>query len=81
MKTVEFMVESNQEYLSDMPYRVVDGYNDGFNGYDIYQVETDDISKIRVLWESTGIEYVPDRVERCKDGVYVVTVWTPINAE
>lgn len=79
MKTVEFMVESNQEYLSDMPYRVVDSYNDGFSGYDIYQVETDDISKIRVLWENTGIEYAPDRTEICKDGVYVVTVWKPIN--
>lgn len=78
-KTFEFMVDYSQYYISDMPYKIVETYEPEYPliGYDIYQVQTDDFTKIRVVWKD-GTEYMPDQVKKCKDGVYVVTVWTPI---
>ena len=78
-KTVEFLVEGNQHYISDIPYKIVESNYPAYPliPYDIYQVQTDDFTKIRVVWEN-GTEYMPDQLKKCKDGVYFVTVWTPI---
>ena len=81
---VAFMVEENSYFNSDMKYEIVERYRyDGeiYMAYDIYEVETDDFTKIRVVDESSDIEYVADTVEPAKRGneiVYYVTVWTPV---
>lgn len=54
MKTmkVQFMVEENAYYNSDMPYKIVESYYpDEYpcRGYDIYEVETDDIRNIHIV--------------------------------
>lgn len=76
-KTVEFMVEWNHTYNSDLEYKIVESYENPeiFNsGYDIYQVTTDDISKIRVIF-GNGTEYTPDQFIKCNDGIYYVSIW------
>lgn len=80
-KTIEFMVEWNHEYNSDLDYKIVESYENPeiFNsGYDIYQVTTDDVSKIRVIF-ANGTEYTPDRLIKCNDGIYYVGLWKPID--
>ena len=83
---VEFMVEDNEYFNSDMEYKVVERYRQPeypYGGYKIYRVETDDIKKIRVLNETSGIEYEPDTVEAYKNGnetVHYVKIWNPVTA-
>lgn len=80
---VEFMVEDTAYYNSDMPYKIVESYDPEYplHGYDIYQVETDNISNIRVVNETNGTEYEAEQAVECKDGgetVYVVSIWKPV---
>lgn len=82
VKTVEFMVEYYREtYNGELEYKIVESYDDPerFNtGYDIYQVTTDDVSKIRVINEISGTEYTPDGLLKCNDGIYYVNLWKPV---
>lgn len=71
MKTVEFMVERNDEYTGNLPYEIVERTED----YDIYRVETEDISRITVI--IGYVEYKPDRLEKFSGGYYV-SVWQPV---
>lgn len=78
---VEFLVEDTAYYNSDMEYKIVESYHPddlACQGYDIYRVETNNISDIRVVNEVTGIEYEAEQATKCKDGIYVVTVWNPV---
>ena len=80
---VEFMVEENAYYNSDMEYKIVESYYPEYplNGYDIYRVETDDISKIHIVNETTGIEYEAEQVIKFKNGnetIYSVSIWKPV---
>lgn len=81
---VQFMVEDNERYLSDMPYEIVESYCSPeypHHGYDIYQVETDNISSIRVVNETSGIEYKADEAMYCTDGrgaMFYVSIWSPV---
>lgn len=84
-KVYEFMVEDTAHYTGDLPYKITESYHPMGNfgiGYDIYQVETNDPSEIRVVFKN-GIEYTPDnQFIKAKDSnrtVYVVAVWKPIN--
>lgn len=82
---VEFMVEDNEYFNSDMAYKIVERYRQPeypYGGYEIYRVETDDIKKIRVVNNTTDIEYVPYKLETCKSGndtVHFVKIWDPVN--
>lgn len=70
---VEFMVEYGEFYNSDMNYKIVESGND----YDIYRVETDDISKIHVI-SKNGSEYVAEQTMKFKNGketMYYVSIW------
>lgn len=79
---VEFMVEDTHQYISDMEYEIVESYSPeeyGLRGYDIYRVEADNISDVRVIMN--GTEYFAESAIKCKDGsetIYVVTVWCPV---
>lgn len=77
--TVRFMVEFSNEYDSDMEYKVVESYTDceyPWCGYDIYEVETDNVKKIRVIMD--GVEYMPLFTSKDKDGIRYVDAWTPV---
>lgn len=81
-KKVEFMVEEGVSFDSDMEYTIVESYypDDYTPGYDIYQVETDDIRNIRVTFPN-GIEYEADQVVDFKKGnetCYYVSIWNPV---
>ena len=72
--TVEFMVERYDHYNSDLPYKIVESYND----YDIYQVKTDNpFNDIRVI-SASGTEYVPDQLLEWSDVIFYVNIWTPL---
>lgn len=79
---IEFMVEDHEYYNADMEYKIVESYRPyGCCGYDIYRVETDKISDVRIVNTKTGIEYEAEQTKKCKDGnetIYVVSVWRPI---
>lgn len=81
---VQFMVEANEYYNSEMEYKIVESYYPDeypYNGYDIYQVETDDISNVRVVNKTSGIEYKAEEAKKFKDGnetIYYVSIWSPI---
>lgn len=79
---VEFMVEANAYYNSEMPYEIVESYYpDGMQGYDIYRVETESVSDIHVVNETSGIEYEAEQVIPFKDGaetIYAVKIWRPV---
>ena len=82
---VEFMVEDNEYYNSELPFKVVEHYTSTeypYSGYRIYRVITDDLTKIRVVNETSGIEYIPFETIEVEGGkVKYVSVWTPNNAE
>lgn len=81
------MVEGNEYYNSDLPYKIVESYTSPeypHPSYDIYRVETDELTKIRVINDSSGVEYIPFETMECRSGnaiVKHVTIWTPYNAE
>lgn len=80
--TVQFMVEDNQYYNSEMEYKIVESYYPEYPlcGYDVYEVETDNIKNIRVIF-ANGTEYEAERVTKFKDGKqtkYAVSLWNPI---
>lgn len=79
---VEFMVADNEYYNSDMEYKIVESYYpDGMQGYDIYQVETENIRDIHVINHTTGIEYEAEQTIPYKDGnetIYHVSIWNPV---
>lgn len=81
---VEFMVEDNAYYNSDMEYKIVESYYpDEYpqRGYDIYQVETDNLSDIHVVNETTGIEYEAEQATEFKsdnETMYYVSIWKPV---
>ena len=81
---VEFMVEDNEIFNSDMAYKIVERYRQPeypYGGYEIYRVETDDIKKIRVINETSGIEYEPYKTDTYKSGnetVHYVKIWNPV---
>jgi hypothetical protein len=80
---IEFMVEDNAYYNSDMEYTIVESYypeDYGIHGYDIYRVETDNISDIRVIF-GNGTEYEAEEAIPFKDGnetIYSVSIWKPV---
>ncbi len=82
---VEFLVEENEYYNSDMEYKIVESYYpDEYpqHGYDIYRVEAENLSDIHIVNTTTGIEYEAEQAMKCKDGnedVYVVSIWNPID--
>jgi hypothetical protein len=84
-KTVEFMVEENAYYNSDMEYKIVESYYPeeyGQHGYDIYRVEVENISDIHIVNETTGIEYEAEQADKFKNGsetVYYVSIWNPVH--
>lgn len=78
---VQFMVEWGDFYTGDLEYKIVESFEGDylFYGYDIYEVETDDISKITVIIGHT--EYKADELMEFKDGEtvkYYVKIWTQI---
>lgn len=81
---VEFMVEETEYYNSDMEYKIVESYRpDEYpsHGYDIYRVETDNISDIRIVNTISGTEYEAEKTIEWKDGcdtIYVVSLWKPV---
>ena len=82
---VQFLVEENAYYNSDMPYKIVESYypdDPRCKGYDIYEVETDDIRNIRVVNLTSHTEYEADEVLDFKDGdetKYYVALWNPVS--
>lgn len=80
---VQFMVEDNQYYNSDMEYKIVESYYPDeypYNGYDIYEVETDNLSDIHVIF-ANGTEYEAEQAMKFRDGnqtKYSVSIWSPI---
>lgn len=82
MEKYSFMVADNEEFISDIPFEIVDGYwNDEMNGgYDIYLVETDDPTQIRVLYDN-GLVYEPCDVFETVHGDVIINhvyTWNPI---
>lgn len=81
---VEFMVEETEYYNSDMEYKIVESYQPeeyGCHGYDVYRVEADNISDVRIVNTVNGTEYEAEKVIECKDGsdtIYVVSLWKPV---
>lgn len=79
---VEFMVADNEHYNSDMEYKIVESYYpDGMQGYDIYRVETENVSDVRIVNTVTGTEYFAEQTMEYKDGadtIYYVSVWCPL---
>jgi hypothetical protein len=80
---VEFMVEDNAHYNSDMEYKIVESYYPDeypHRGYDIYRVEADKLSDVHVIF-ANGTEYEAEEAIRFKDGnetVYYVSLWNPV---
>lgn len=80
---VQFMVEENHYYNSDMEYKIVESYYPDeypYHGYDIYEVETDNIKNIRVIF-ANGTECEAEQVMKFKDGnqtKFHVSLWNPI---
>lgn len=75
LKTIEFAVDWNSEYISDMEYQVILSYED--SEYDIYRVITNDISKIRVIFPN-GVEHMPYQLSMFNDGIYYVSCWKEV---
>lgn len=81
---VQFLVEENEYYNSDMPYKIVESYcSDEYpcRGYDIYEVETDDIRNIRVINHTNMTEYEAEDVVKFRDDKetkYYVSLWNPV---
>ena len=71
MNVVEFMVEDRDEYTGNLPYEIVESTE----YYDVYRVETDDVSLITVIMGNKA--YQPDKLAKFKGGYYV-SVWKPI---
>jgi tRNA A37 threonylcarbamoyladenosine biosynthesis protein TsaE len=67
-----------------MEYKIVESYSPeeyDQHGYDVYRVETDNISDVRIVNKVNGTEYFAESAIKCKDGnetIYVVTVWCPL---
>jgi hypothetical protein len=76
---IEFMVEHNHHYNSDLEYKIVDSYwSDDLNsGYDIYRVEADSIADIRVIF-ADGTEY-RGAGSMCFGDVVYITEWTLVD--
>ena len=72
VKTIEFAIDWKSEYISDMEYQVIMSYED--SECDIYRVETDDESKIRVIFPN-DVEHMPYRLSMFSDGIYYVSCW------
>ena len=78
---VEFMIDFEDRLLFDKDYTVVETHyeENGYNGYDIVEVEVDDISEIKVT--IAGKPYVANSVEEFKNGDetrYYVDLWEPL---
>ena len=77
---IQFMVEDNSYYNSDMEYKIIESYYPEEypqHGYDIYQVETDNISNIHIV-DCNMIEYEAEQTIKFKNGdetIYYISVW------
>lgn len=84
---LEFMVEGTEQFNSDIPYKIIESYTSPeypYPSYDIYRVEVDDFSMIRVVNTVSNIEYQPDTLIKCRSGnemVHYVSVWKPVESE
>ena len=82
---VQFLVEKNAYYNSDMDYKIVESYYpDEYpcRGYDIYEVETDDIRNIHIVNHTNMTEYEAEDVVKFRDGKetkYYVSLWNPVH--
>lgn len=79
---VQFMLDFKHELIDEEKFRslkVVETYSDPETwgmGYDIIEVEVDDISEIKVRM-GNGKVYVAEKAEKFKGGQYV-SIWSPV---
>ena len=80
---VQFLVENTEEYAGES-FKIVESYEScewPYNGYDVYEVEVDNLKDIRVYNKISHIEYEAYDSIICTDsrGEYrTVSVWSPI---
>lgn len=78
---VEFMIDFEDRLLFDKDCIVVETHyeENGYDGYDIMEVEVDDLSEIKVTIADEP--YVADSVVEFKNGDetrYYVSIWEPL---
>jgi hypothetical protein len=78
---VEFMVDFEDRLLFDKDCTVVETHyeENGYDGYDIIEVEVDDLSEIKVTIADEP--YAADSAIEFKNGDetrYYVSIWTPL---
>lgn len=75
---VEFIIEFEDRLLFDKDCAIVETYyeENGYDGYDIMEVEVDDLSEIKIT--IAGKPHVAATVKKGLYGRYYVDLWKPI---
>lgn len=80
---VQFLVENTEEYTGEL-FQIVESYEScewPYNGYDVYEVDTDSLKNIRVYNKISGTDYEACDSIACTDSrgdFRFVSVWSPI---